>query len=104
MKHRTESPSQKPLCASSLRVSLRVRSTLTENLLQLHDGGVGPDAVHRLGLLGSLLILEDLFERVGTLVLERVGGLVLGHVDNRFPDEIGDQWLSKGLLSGCRGF
>lgn len=55
---------------------------LTQNLVQLHDGRIGADAVHRLGLLARLPILKD--------ILVLVARLVGGHGES-LGAEAGDQ-------------
>lgn len=61
------------------------RSLLTKELLQLHDAGVGPDAMHRLCLLSIRSILENLAVRSVWIMLVRHDSVELfveiGYVD-----------------------
>ena len=82
---------------------------LTEDLLQLHDRGVGPDALHRLGLLGSLLILKHLLVLVGRLIGRHFdvdwGRDQVSMARERLPEEdsgfkaMTDNWRGVGDLS-----
>ncbi len=49
-------PGPPPLTTSRMRGGL----ALTQNLVQLHDGRVGANAVDGLGLLGDVALLEDI--------------------------------------------
>jgi len=66
-----EPPPGLPSRASICEVSL------TQNLVQLHDGRIGTDAVHRLGPLGGLALLKHL------LILVACG------IDGRHGESIG---------------
>lgn len=57
------------------------KGILTQNLVHLHDSRVGPDAVHRLGLLGSIPFLKHL---LGLIVADGLVGRHTGSIAARF--------------------
>lgn len=59
-----------------------MRVSLTQNLVQLHNGRIGTDTVHRLGLLAGLAILKNLLVLVARLVGRHGESIGVGACDH----------------------